>query len=139
MWAEFHPRHAQKFGSHPAADGDLVGHHQIRCKTLQHRTIEYSHPGSALMDLSARVGVIVDALGFQAGQLDCLDTGGARSVETLAASQQNRVITGRLQPKAQCDRRERVPGLRPGDHGDAHGRHGVTSCRVTANIYEPVA
>ncbi len=86
----------------------------------QHRRVEHSHPRGALVDLGAGVAVVVERRGIEPEQFDRVDAGGACRVQPLHSGQQHRLVAGGQELQAQCDRRERVPRIGPGDHGHTH-------------------
>jgi len=125
MGVEFDPRDPQQLGGHAAARGDDVGYHQIERQVAQRRHVEHGHLRGTPVDPGPGIDIVV--YGRQPAQLDGVNAGGAGGVDPFHAGEQRGLIAGLGEASAQRDRGKRVPGIRPGDHGDAHRPYPATA------------
>ena len=135
MRVELYPRDAQQLGSHAAAGGDDVGHHQVGCQLAQRRHVEHGHPRRTPVDSGPGVDVVVG--GREPVQRDSVDAGGAGGVDPFLAGEQRGLVAGFAESSAQRNRGKRVPGIRPGDHGDAHPPYPATARGRTRLRWQP--
>ena len=118
MRAELYPRDPQQLGRHATARGDDIGHHQVGRHVTQRGHVEHRHPRGAPVDSGAGVEVVVE--GHQPVQRNSVNAGEAGGFNPLRPGEQRRRVARFAEALAQRDRRKRVPGVRPGDNGDAH-------------------
>ncbi|CNN20246.1 Uncharacterised protein [Mycobacterium tuberculosis] len=72
-------------------------------------------------------GVEIAVGGRQPVQLDGVNASGAGGFQPFHPGEQGGRVSGCAETLAQRDRRKRVPGIRPGDHGDAHRPYPATA------------
>ena len=77
------------------------------------------------MDPGPGVEVVVG--GREPVQFDGVDAGGAGGVDPFDAGEQGGLVARLAETLAQRDRGKGVPGIRPGDHGDAHRPYPATA------------
>ena len=120
MRVEFHPRHTEQLTGHASAGGDHIGNDEIRRQLPQLIEIGQRHMGRPLMDLGARVCVVIGNPGLQSQKLYRLESGGTGLIEPARSRQQHGVMPGRREFQAQRDGGKGMPGIRTGDHGNTH-------------------
>ena len=77
------------------------------------------------MDSGPRVDVVVG--GREPVQRGSVNTGRSGGINPFLAGEQRGLVAGFAESLAQRNGRKRVPGIRPGDHGDAHPPYPATA------------
>ena len=130
MRVELDPRDPQQLGRHPAAGGDDVGHHQVGRQVAQGCGTLSTAIRAARWWILAPASRSSSSGGRSSPASSTASTPAARAVSSHSAP----VSRVGLSPAggetlAQRDGRKRVPGIRPGDHGDAHRPYPATAAR----------
>jgi limonene-1,2-epoxide hydrolase len=134
MRAELDPRDPQQLGGHATGCGNDVGHHQIGREVAQDWHVKHGHLRGAPVNPGPGVDIVVDRR--KPVQLNGVNAGIPGGVDPFHPGEQSGLIAGFGEALAQRDRGKRVPGIRPGDHRDAHRptlpqRHSRTLASMT--------
>ena len=117
---ELDPRHPEPFGSHAAADGDDVGHHEIGRDVThvgQQRRRDVRRP---TVDLRSGVGVVVELARRETTELARLDPDATCDVEPPSRGEEHRIVARGNEFPTQRQGRDGMTGLWSGDNSYSH-------------------